>query len=145
MHPSIYAVIFAALLLAVPTIAFWRILDVGQRAYAIGFLLLVCFSFVFEPFQNPVDQRIHWSWAWSPPTYVDEQMAEIVTPELVEKIKAQTDVPVSPDFIRDSTTKNMNTLLDRRSRTLVILILGGIGWFILPSRINLVISKWKAA
>lgn len=141
LQSSILAVVFVAVLLAIPIIAFWRQMELGQRVYSIGFTLLTSLFVVIVPFRNPVTQQIHWSFAWSPPRYVDESLETIITPKLVDEIK-RSGINVAPDFIENSTTKPMRQLFGRRRHLFAVVAAGAAGWFFVPMIIDRVAFGW---
>lgn len=133
-HPSVFAAIFVIAFLSIPVIAYWKQMNFGQRTYAIVATCLLSVSMVLMPFQNPDSGKVHWGVAWDPPRYVDRELRKIITPELVDKVKGQVDV--SPDLIKNSTTREMPEWGDSEGRSLAIFIVMVIGWFFVPDWID---------
>ena len=139
IDPSVFVVGVVACGLLIFLAFNWPELGLGQRVYALFGVGVISLAYVIAPFEHPENKTTHWSFAWAPPTYVDEEMNKIMTPELMEEIE-KTGAVVSDDFIENTTTRPMSRRYRyyRRVPFLVIccVVMLGIGWPYVPAMIE---------
>lgn len=136
----VYAACFIAIVAAIILWFRWKEMDLGQRIYGCAFSVLFLSGFIYVPFQIPTTGVVVHDFIWQPAEYTDEDAAKNLTPQVIEAIENDDQIPAAEDWARDSTVKQAPVDLSRHRIYLVcLLLIGAVGWFVFPPLLTRII------